>query len=426
MKLTALALLLLLLSSNGIADSIRTSSPEKQGVSSERLSRLEQLTQRYVDDRKLAGVITMVNRGGKLIHNETVGFRGADDKRPLENDHLFRIYSMTNPIVAVAAMQLYEQGKFSLRDPISKYVPELEDVKVLNDEGKLVEPKRPITMGHLLTHTAGFSYGFSPNSAIDKQYRAAQLFQAKNLTAFVEKLAQLPLQYHPGEQWHYSVAVDVTGLIVERLSGMPLDQYLENNIFQPLGMTDTFFSVPADKMDRFLPNHNWDRKDESLKTIGADAGGGAMISYTDVTLFSGGGGLVSTAHDYMRFAEMLRAQGSFKGNQILSPKTIKFMTKDHLPKNTTVSGSGENPLSQAFRGFGFGLGFGVITDIVETQASGSEGSYMWGGAAGTIFWVDPEEDLVALCMIQLMGSPWPLREELRILTYQALTESLEE
>lgn len=260
----------------------------------------------------------------------------------------------------------------------------------------------------------------------NQRYRAAQLFQAKNLTAFVEKLAQLPLQYHPGEQWHYSVAVDVTGLIVERLSGMPLDQYLEKNIFQPLGMADTFFSVPADKMDRFLPNHYWDRKGESLKTIGADAGGGAMSSYTDVTLFSGGGGLVSTAHDYMRFAEMLRAQGSFKGNQILSPKTVKFMTKDHLPKNTTVSGSGENPLSQAFRGFGFGLGFGVITDVVETQASGSEGSFMWGGAAGTIFWVDPEEDLVALCMIQLMGSPWPLREELRILTYQALTESLEE
>lgn len=425
MRLWTLLLSLMLVCVSASADSIREASPEKQGMSGDRLSLVAKMSQRYVDEGKLAGVITMVNRGGRLIHNETVGQRGADDKRPLENDHLFRIYSMTKPITAVAAMQLYEQGKFSLNDPVSKFVPELEDVKVRNEDGSLTAPKQRITMHHLLTHTAGFSYGFDPTNEVDKLYQEAKLFEEEDLTAFAKKLAGLPLLYEPGERWHYSVAVDVTGLVIERISGMSFNEYLQKHIFDPLEMTDTFFEVPEDKSDRFLPNHYWDRKTEELKTI-PPSSGVFFADYSKVTLFSGGAGLVSTAHDYMRFAEMLRNGGRFNKQQILSPKTIKFMTKNHLPDNTTVAASGEQPLNRVFRGFGFGLGFGVIVDPVATRASGSEGTFMWGGAAGTIFWVDPEEDLVVIGMIQLLDSPWPLREELRVLTYQAIMESYED
>ena len=420
----ACAVTLFCVVANVYGDSIRTSSPEKQGMSSVRLERLTQKTQEYVDQGKLAGVITMVNRGGRLVHTSIVGNRGVDDPRPLEIDHLFRIYSMSKPITAVAVMQLYEQGKFSLSDPLSKFVPELKDLKVQNADGSLTDAKQPITMHHLLTHTAGFSYGFNPKDDVDQLYRQAKLFESTDLTHFAERLAKLPLRYQPGERWHYSVASDVLGLVVERISGVTFDQYLAQNIFQPLGMTDTFFSVPEDKLDRFLPNHYWNKADEKLMTLGAN-GPGALARFVGTTLFSGGAGLVSSTHDYMRFAEMLRNGGSFKGVQILSPKTLTYMTKNHLADQSTVAGSGEQPLNQAFKGMGFGLGFGVIQNPVEIRTTSSKGTFMWGGAAGTIFWVDPVEDIVVISMIQLMGSPWSLREDLRIGTYQALTESFE-
>ena len=407
------------------AESVKPISPERAGFSTERLDRITQLTEDYVSDGKLAGAIVMVNRGGRLVHTSVVGDRGIDDKRPLQIDHLFRIYSMTKPITAVAAMQLYEQGKFSLNDPVSKFVPELTDLKVWNDNGEPNEPNEPITMFHLLTHTAGFSYGFSSTDPVDKMYREADLFSAADLTEFAEKLAELPLRYQPGERWHYSVAVDVTGLVIERISGMPFDEYLAKHIFEPLGMNDTFFEVPEDKLDRFLPNHFWNRSEEKLMTIPASQRAGTARYTNNVTLFSGGGGLVSTTHDYMRFAEMLRNGGKFNGAQILSPKTLKFMTQNHLPEDSASVGSGERPTNRAFRGMGFGLGFGVVLDPVETRTPGSAGSYSWGGAAGTIFWVDPVEDMIVIGMIQLMRSPWPFREQLRILTSQAITESYE-
>jgi CubicO group peptidase (beta-lactamase class C family) len=407
------------------AEPVKPINPEKAGFSSTRLARVTQMAEDYVADGKLAGVIVMINRGGRMVHTSVVGDRGIDDKRPLEIDHLFRIYSMTKPITAVAAMQLYEQGKFSLNDPVSKFVPELSNLKVWNEDGELSEPNEPITMFNILTHTAGFSYGFNPTDPVDKMYREADLFSTKGLTEFAEKLAELPLRYQPGERWHYSVAVDVTGLVIERISGMPFDEYLARNIFEPLGMEDTFFEVPESKLDRFLPNHFWNRGEEKLFTIPADQRAGTARYTSGVTLFSGGGGLVSTAHDYMRFAEMLRNGGEFHGTHILSPKTINFMTQNQLPEDAAAVGSGERPTNRAFRGVGFGLGFGVVLDPVESRALGSAGSYSWGGAAGTIFWVDPVEDMVVIGMIQLMRSPWPFREQLSILTSQAITESYE-
>lgn len=399
------------------AEELPTAKPERVGMSAERLERITEIAQGYVDEGKLAGVTTLVARHGKLVYFETVGSRGAADSRPLEKDALFRIYSMSKPITVVAAMQLYEQGKFQLSDPITKFVPELTELSVLNEEGEL-EPAKDATMQQLLTHTAGFSYGFDPNDPVDKLYRDSQALGVEDLDGFAATLGELPLKYHPGSQWHYSVAVDVTGLIVERLSGQRFDDYLAEHIFEPLGMTDTFFSVPDDKFDRFLPNHRWDRKSNKLVELGEES----MTRFQDVTMFSGGGGLVSTAMDYMRFSEMLRNGGSLGDARILSPRTIDFMTMNHLPASISSGGSGESPGlgGRSLNGFGFGLGFGLVTDVAASGVMGSEGEYNWGGAAGTIFWVDPVEDFVVVSMIQLMGSPWPLRSELKVAVNQAI------
>ncbi|MGI9323254.1 MAG: serine hydrolase domain-containing protein [Pseudomonadales bacterium] len=412
------------------ADPLPRTSPEKVGMSSERLERITTKIQEYVDTEKFPGVLTMVNRGGKIVHVAVAGNRGLNDNRRLRTDDLFRIYSMTKPITAVAAMQLYEQGKFQLSDPVSKFVPELKDLMVMTEDGELEPATHETTMHELLTHTSGFSYGFlSDTDPVDKLYFEADLWSAKDLTHFAEKLAKLPLQYQPGTKWHYSVAVDVTGLVVERISGMPFDEYLEDNIFKPLDMDDTFFQVPANKLGRFLPNHYYNTENEEVRPAEEQASllgrseDTAMVNYEKVTLYSGGGGLVSTAMDYMRFAEMLRNGGSLDGARILGPKTIKFMATNHLPAVLAGKAQDDEQLRLIGRGFGFGLGFGVVTDAPSLQALASNGAFSWGGAAGTIFWVDPVEDLVVVGMIQLMMSPWPFRQDLRALTYQALTES---
>ena len=389
--------------------------PADASMSAERLDRITETTQRYVDEGKLAGVVTLVARDGKIVHFVPVGQRGADDDRPMTKDALFRIFSMSKPITAVAAMMLYEEGKFALSDPVAKFVPELADPDVLVD-GELVPAEQTMTMRHLLTHTTGLSYGFNPRgNPVDAKYAEVQPFAGKDLDEFAERLGTLPLMFEPGERWHYSVAVDVTGLVVQRLGGMSFDAFLKERLFDPLGMADTFFNVPADKLDRLLPNHRWDGEEGKLVQLDAP--------YEDTQLFSGGGGLVSSTMDYLRFSEMVRRGGELDGVRILSPKTVEFMTANHLPSTVTGGGSGENPLLGAeTRGFGFGLGFGVNTNPVGTGVLGSLGEYSWGGAAGTVFWVDPVEEMVVVGMIQLMGSPWPLRRELRVLANQAITE----
>ncbi len=404
-----------------------TVKPEREGFSADRLARITEITQSYVDEGKLAGVITMVARRGRIVHFEAVGNKGVDDKRPLAKDDLFRIYSMTKPITAVAAMQLYEQGGFHLSDPVSKYVPELKGLQVLNDDGGLEPVEREMTMQQLLTHTTGLSYGFDPqNDPVDKAYVGATLWASKDLDDFAARLGELPLKFHPGDKWHYSVAVDVTGLVVQRISGQPFDEYLAEHIFTPLQMVDTSFSVPEDKMDRFLPNHFINPETGALTTIPAGPGG-AMSDYQNVTLFSGGGGLVSTTMDYMRFAEAMRNGGELDGQRILSPKTVSYMAQNHLPASISSGGNGEQPtLGSPLRGFGFGLGFGLVTDPAAGGVMGSAGEFNWGGAAGTVFWIDPVEEITVVGMIQLMGSPYPFRSDLKVATYQALTESLEE
>ena len=394
---------------------------EDVGMSAERLDRITEMAQGYVDEGKLAGVVTLVARDGAIVHFEAVGTRGAGDDRPLTKDALFRIFSMTKPITAVAAMILYEEGKFQLSDPVSKFVPEFENLTVLGDDGVIRPAENEMTMQHLLSHTTGLSYGFNPADAVDQRYQAAELWSSKDLDELTEKIAAIPLKFEPGAQWHYSVAVDITGVVVERISGQTFDVFLKERIFDPLGMEDTFFNVPEEKRDRFLPNHTWDAENETLVQTGSDEE--VLVGYTDTTLFSGGGGLVSTTMDYLRFSEMLRRGGELDGARILGPKTVAYMATDHLPGAINAGGAGERPADALLgSGFGFGLGFGIVTDPVAARVIGSAGEYNWGGAAGTVFWIDPVEDLIVIGMIQLMGSPWPLRAEMKTLTYQALTE----
>jgi CubicO group peptidase (beta-lactamase class C family) len=401
-------------------------TPEKVGISSQRINRITSLSEEYVKSNKVPGIVTMVSRNGKIVYYEAFGNRGADDQSKMKKDDLFRIYSMTKPITAVAAMQLYEEGKFHLNDPVTKFIPEFENIKVLNDKGVVVSSEEKMTMQQLLTHTAGFSYGFNPNDMVDQKYGEAKLWESKDLDDFTEKIAALPLKFEPGTKWHYSIAVDLTGLIVERLSGKSLEDYFQDHIFNPLGMKDTFFEVPKNKSDRFLPNHYFDASTKSPKTLPIDPNS-AMSNYEKVSLYSGGGGLVSTAMDYMIFTECLRNGGIYNGKRILGPKTVKFMTKNHLEGSlTNTVNSGENPLSKAQSdGFGFGLGFGIVTNSTNNRVIGSDGEYNWGGAAGTVFWIDPVEDLVVVSMIQLMGSPWSLREDLKVATYQSLIQTNE-
>lgn len=398
--------------------------PQQEGVSAERLERISEVSKSYLADEKVAGVATMVSRNGKIIYAKAFGERGVDDSKTLKIDDLFRIYSMTKPIVAVAAMQLYEKGMFHLSDPISKFLPELAELSVMDEEGNLTPNEASISMQQLLTHTAGFSYGFS-NSKVDQEYNKAELWKSKDSDDFIKRVAALPLHYKPGERWHYSIAVDLTGVIVERLSGMGLDEYLQTHIFEPLGMVDTFFEVPKQKMSRFLPNHYYDYGEKSLKTVEETKEKyNAMSNYEDVSMFSGGGGLVSTAMDYMLFMEALQNGGSLNGNRILGPKTLQYMIRNHLSGSIEQKGgAGENPLDQASNnGFGFGLGFGLVTNSVNNSIIGSEGEYNWGGAAGTVFWIDPVENITVVSMIQLMSSPWKLREDLKVAVYQALDQ----
>jgi CubicO group peptidase (beta-lactamase class C family) len=394
---------------------LRVAAPGQVGMSAERLERITALARRYVDDGMLAGMVTLVARHGQVVHFEATGVRDLETGAPMEHDTLFRIYSMSKPITAVAAMMLYEQGKFQLTDPVSKFLPELANLKVLED-GELVEPSTPMTMHHLLTHTAGFSYGFDPRNQVDRLYGERQLLQSRDLDEFITRLADIPLLFHPGSRYHYSVAVDVTGAVVERLSGQRFDEFLRTQLFAPLGMHDTFFDVPQQKRSRLGTNHRHDG--ERLHVLPTPN----YPLWENTTFFSGGGGLVSTAADYMRFAEMLRNGGALNGVQILSPKTVEYMTMDHLPATVSATGTGESLGIGGTGGSGFGLGFGVSRDPVRSAVLGSPGEYSWGGAAGTVFWVDPVEQLVVVGMVQLMGSRLPLRNELKVLSNQAIVD----
>lgn len=415
----AVCLLLLLFAYPSLASELEVVEPESVGFSSERLGKINEFVRRDIDDGKLVGVVTMVARHGKIVHFETAGNYGLDNDKTIDKDTLFRIYSMTKPITTVAAMMLYEEGAFQLGDPVAKYLPEFEDQKLYRD-GELVDPASPMTIEQLMSHSAGLTYGGTDDHPVELAYREAGLFSSADLDEMIGKLADLPLRFEPGSRYHYSVATDVLGAVVERLSGTSLDDYFEKRIFTPLGMQDTFFNVPDDKLDRVATNHYWDAEAGSMAVIPAEMNRPVQ----GVTLFSGGGGLVSTTMDYMVFLEMLRQGGSYNGARILGPKTVQYMTIDQLGAEVRNNGAGEFPAWHLYTGQSFGLGFGVVTDPGQSPVVSSAGEYSWGGAANTKFWVDPEEDLVAVLMTQFLGSPWsdPTRFQMKVATYQALTK----
>ena len=407
------------------------SDPDSQGLSKERIQMISELSKRYIEDKKVANITTMVNRKGKIVYYESFGNRGFDDNKEIKKDDLYRIYSMTKPIVSVAIMQLYEKGKFHLNDPVDKYIPELKDLKIAINKDSLVDAKNKITIKHLLTHTSGLSYGWSAHPA-DQFYRKANLRGSLSSDDFIDKVSKLPLRFEPGTKYYYSISTDILGILIERISGLSLSNYLEKNIFSPLEMVDTFFEIPKEKADRFLPNHTYDRKTKKINTT--DSGkfkdskkidATMMRNYYDVKVYSGGGGLVSTAYDYMIFAECLRNGGELNGKRIIGSKTLKYMTKGHLPASVRGIGRGESLDDPILSARTFGLGFGIINSPETLGVIGSKGIYSWGGAAGTIFWIDPVEDIVVVSMIQLMQSPWTLRNDLKVATYQSIVDSFE-
>jgi CubicO group peptidase (beta-lactamase class C family) len=412
-QLLSLTFLLLVMQISSATD-LKIVPPESVGMSSERLARIQPFMQQLIDTGQLAGVVTLVARKGKIVHFEKTGKLNIETGEDLQRDSLFRIYSMSKPIVSVALMQLYEEGRFQLTDPVSKYLPAFIGTKVLVNEEE-VDQEHEFTIQNLLSHTAGFTYGFFSNTEVDKMYRDKKILGNRNLKEMVERLGKIPLRYQPGTEWVYSVSADVAGHLVEVLSGQPLDEYLDNLIFKPLGMDDTFFQVPREKITRFGTNHSKDKTTGLLKVVDRPEDS----AFTQkVTFFSGGGGLVSTAMDYLKFSQMLLDGGIHDGARILSPRTIELMTRNQLPKGV-ASGFGERP--GVVSRFGFGFGFGVRTDA-PLKSVGSKGTYNWGGMAGTVFWVDPEQELTAVLMVQMMRNPVPLRSHFQTLVYSSMTE----
>ena len=398
------------------------SSPESVGFSSTRLKRVKRFMQGYIDKGKLASGVTMIARRGETFHFEPYGVLDLESGAPVEHDSLFRIYSMTKPITSVAVMMLYEEGRFALDDPVGKFIPELANLKVYDGMGergmRLVDQQQPVTIRHLLTHTSGLSYGFHQDSPVEEMYRRANITDPDSaLQEMAEKLGKLPLVNQPGAKWRYSNATDVLGYLVEVVSGAPFDRYLRDNILDPLGMEDTSFYVSEENLGRLATVYG-------VSLNGIASLDNPMVNRQTMphTLFSGGGGLVSTASDYMRFCQMLLGGGALGDERLLAPKTVEMMRSNHLTDDMRPFAVGQSNASDT-KGCGFGLGFRVVMDIAQHGIIGSNGIYSWGGAASTVFWIDPQEDLIAILLTQFMpSSHYPLRREFQIATYQAMVE----
>jgi CubicO group peptidase (beta-lactamase class C family) len=370
-----------------------SASAESEGMSAERLGQLRSGMKELVDQGRLAGVVTMVSRHGKVVEFDAAGKRDIAANAPMQKDSIFRIYSMSKPITGVAMMMLFEEGKWQLNDPVAKYIPEFAKLKVYgtdaNNNVVMKDQAHPVTMRELMSHSGGFTYGFFSNTAVDKLQLEADLLNPNNtLDEFIKRVAKLPLNSQPGSEWHYSISVDIQGYIVQKLSGMPFEEFLEKRIFKPLGMIDTAFYVPKEKLNRFAEFYSYD-KDGKLQAVGVKEGLNHDFA-AKPALSSGGGGLVSTASDYMRFCQMLLNGGQLDGVRILSPLTVELMRTNVLAPSVPILAPGA----------GFGLDFAIYTDPVAAGGYYGKGSFWWGGAAGTWFWIDPVNDLIVLGMIQ--------------------------
>ena len=404
-----------------VMDGVPTAEPEAVGMSSARLERLDRVMQAYIDREEVAGAVTLVARRGKVVNFSAQGQRDVEHGTAMTHDTIFRMASMTKPIASAALMMLYEEGHFQLRDPISKWLPEFGDMHVaipapdqerLTGSYKLVPAARPITVQHVLTHTAGLANTYRGLTQPAFQAMAAERKPHDTVGDMVKQLARLPLNFHPGDRWEYGRATDVVGRLVEVMSGQTLDAFLRERIFDPLDMPDTHFYLPKSKLDRFaaLYGPNADGKIVLTEAPTADS---RFVREPHV-YFSGAGGLVSTARDYFRFQQMMLNGGELDGVRLLSPKTVELMTANH---------TGDFGIWLAGPGYGFGLGHAIVTDLGPSGTPRSEGSYYWGGAFGTIFWVDPSEELIGIMLTQMRPyTHLRIRDDLATMTYQAIVD----
>lgn len=409
-----------------------TTFPEAVGFSSERLARIKPVMQTYVDQHGFAGISTLLARRGNIIHFEQVGWQDRESQTVLSPDTIYRIYSMTKPIVCTAFMTLYEEGRFQLFDPVAKFLPAFGKVKVLTSTAtgfQEVDLIRPITLRDLLTHTAGLTYGFLYDSPVSELYRQTNLGRPEHtLEATIGELARLPLAYQPGSRWHYSVAIDVIGHVIEVISGQPLQDFLHERLFAPLGMTDTGFSVPPGKRSCLATMYAYPGFDveplieiQKAWVMGLSERLDVEADYpaTNTPSFARGGhGLFSTAGDYMRFAQMLLNRGELEGVRILAPKIADLMHMNHVPAALLPFESG----GVVSDGYGFGLGSRVLLNVAESGVPGSVGEFGWGGAAKTYYWVDPQEQLIGVMMAQFLASFDQPEKDFQVLAYQALFE----
>ncbi len=400
-------------------------NPESVGFSPERIERLHAYMKQVIDDKELSGMVTILARHGKVVDYWNYGQRDMASGAPMNKDTIFRDFSMTKPVTGVAMMILYEQGKWLPSDPIAKFIPEFANLKVYKgvDAGGrmiLADPEHMPTISELMSHTAGFTYGFFGNTPVDQMYRDAKILESKNLKEFIDKLAKIPLTYEPGHGWTYSVSMDIEGYIVEKLSGQTLPDFMRDHIYTPLGMKDAGFFVPADKRGRFAALYiNNDQG--KMVPAGDHPFGGAYSEQPSMP--SGGGGMVSTAEDYYRFATMLANGGELDGQRILSSATVRLMTSNHLAPELLTGQYGIGS-QQMRRGFGYGYNCAVEFDPQAANLPDGKGTFLWDGAAGTWFWVDPTNDVVFVGMIQRQlgkGSP-NVEYESRALVYQALVD----
>ncbi len=409
---------------------INTVRPARVGMSAERLERIGGWMDSYVDSGKLPGCMTLVARHGQVAYLDSRGMADEEAGRPIAPDDIFRIYSMSKPIVSAAAMALYEEGLFQLDDPVARYLPEFGDGQLwLDGEGADMKTEPvgdAMQVWHLMTHTSGLVYGNREDGAVGAAYRAAgvDFSGSRNvgtLEEMTKRLAAMPLRWRPGTRWEYSVSTDALGRFIEAVAGAPLDEVLRTRIFEPLGMNDTYFQLPAEKADRLTSLFTKQADGSRTETDPASAESSWV---KPVTLFSGGGGLVSTASDYLKFCEMLRGLGAYEGARVLGRKTAEYMMRNHLPGNADLTSMGQPVFSEtAYDGIGFSLAGSVVIDAAKAKALCSEGEFAWGGVASTGFWVDRAEGIVAIFMTQLMpSSSYPIRRELRSLVYQAITE----
>ncbi|KAF0175203.1 MAG: beta-lactamase [Alphaproteobacteria bacterium] len=401
-------------------------SAKSLGFDAARLQRIDAFfAEKYLAPGKLPCTLTMVARGGEVAHLGVQGFADVERKEKITEDTVFRIYSMTKPITSAAFMMLVEEGKVALDDPVHRFIPAWRELGVF-DAGfvgafKTHRPSRPMLMVDLLRHTSGLTYGFQNRTNVDAAYRKkgiGELPHKGTLDVMIEELANIPLEFSPGDAWNYSVSTDVLGYLVEKISGKPFPQFLKERIFDPLGMVDTAFEVAPGAAERFASCYMASPTGGILKQDDA-----RNSEYLKPPLFvSGGGGLVSTAGDYLKFCRMFLNGGELGGKHLLGRKTIELMTMNHLPGGKYLTDLSKSLFSEvAYDGVGFGLGFAVTADPAKTLLPGSVGEYSWGGAASTYFWIDPKEELIAIFMTQLLPSTlYPLRRELRTLVYSAL------